>query len=78
MRLRVTSTRLGGRTVEACFICNARIDTTDTGDALLVVHETPIPPGDRRVGDYEILEASGAELGRLRDSGYRADICFSS
>ena len=74
MRLRATATRLGGRTVEACFICSARIDIADNGDALLVIHETPIPPGDRRVDDYEIVEASGAELGRLRESGYRADI----
>lgn len=75
MRLRATSTRLGGHTVEASFICDARVVATDTGDALLVIHETPIPPGDWRERDYEILEASETELSRLRQSGYRAEIC---
>lgn len=74
MRLRATSTRLGGHTVDASFICNARIVTTDSGNALLVVHETPIPAGDRREASYEILEASGAEIHHLRQSGYRTNV----
>ena len=74
MRLRATSTRLGGRAVSACFLCDARMVTTDTGNALLVIHDRPIPPGDRREADYEMVEASATELSLLRRSGYRADI----
>lgn len=69
MRLIVKATRLGGRLVRARFVSDAVISSPAGRDPVLVVSGRTIPLNQVRHAEYEILEATEAELRILQRSG---------